>query len=282
MSAAGDRSQVEGLWLTELAAPVRAERYYTTEYYKIARNERAARVNDLRAAGAAAPLDGPGAGLAPPAPAPALPAPGPALPAPAAPRSAEGEAGGNADEQGAAPEDAAGDPAPEPPRKRPRIKINPKAVREADEQEARGENDDNDPDENEAPKIPARRKKPKAPAPEAPEVTTRISKKMGGKIGRQALETGHQNHRRPFVREDGEWQSGWETTGLHLGAGGQGSVFLFRRYEDGHVVDRCVVKDAWLNADDWSIFYKWHGPVNDLKKRVPMETHLVRICSQSD
>lgn len=50
----------------------------------------------------------------------------------------------------------------------------------------------------------------------------------------------------PF--EAGEWKA------HYLGAGGFGIVYVYTRHEDGHVLDRIVVKDTTVPTEFWTAF----------------------------
>ncbi|KAK3708754.1 hypothetical protein LTR37_011275 [Vermiconidia calcicola] len=75
---------------------------------------------------------------------------------------------------------------------------------------------------------------------------------------------------------DGEWEPGWSPDGVHLGTGGMGAVFLYRRYDDNRVVDRVVAKDCYVDHASWSQYHNWDGDYRDPSTREHIEIACMR------
>lgn len=56
----------------------------------------------------------------------------------------------------------------------------------------------------------------------------------------------------PF--EHGTWEKGWETPGDYLDCGADGTVWVHRKWINGKVEDRLVLKDVLVPLERWTSF----------------------------
>ena len=71
------------------------------------------------------------------------------------------------------------------------------------------------------------------------------------------------------------WARGWDTEGsVELGNTLEASARLYLRYNDEQqIVDRVVMKDAFLDHREWNCSHKWYGRLQD---GMPMEVHCMQ------
>ena len=71
------------------------------------------------------------------------------------------------------------------------------------------------------------------------------------------------------------WGNGWDSQGRLLGYNEFGVVRLYlQRDEHENIIDRIVMKDVFLDHDNWTAPHKWHGPPHE---GVPMEVHCMQM-----